>query len=186
MNELRTWIITLVSITILCTIVEKFAPQGNLNKYVRLVCGLAVTVVIAMPVISFFKGDFSLDQVVWSEYTKLSENELKKRIDRLQKADSKQMLEIYRESLINDIKTRFTGEGYFIITQVDAVLNEDPQNESFGMIRALYLTLEPGSMSSSGEIPQKTVEQMKNEISEVFKMERDKILIDVSHFNGGG
>ena len=63
MGELRSWIITLVSITVLCSIIEKFAPQGSLNKYVRLICGLAVTTVIAMPVLNFLRSDFQLDTV---------------------------------------------------------------------------------------------------------------------------
>lgn len=186
MDELRTWIITLVSVTILCTIIEKFAPQGNLNKYVRLVCGLAVTVVIAMPVLNFLKGDFKLESLAWNDYIKLSEGELHKRIEKLQRGDSEQMLELYRQALINDIKSRFMGEGEFIVTQVDAVLFEDSADEAFGMIRALYLTLEPGRENHLKTLKSETIAQIKNELAQVFSMDKDKVIIDVSHFKGGG
>jgi stage III sporulation protein AF len=145
MDALRSWIITLISVTILCTLVEKFAPQGSLNKYVRLVCGLAVTVIIAIPVLNFLNGDFKMEAMVWNEYMKLSEGELKRRTERLQAEDSRQMLELYRDSLIADIKDRFKAEGEFMVSEVDAVLFEDPNDETFGSIRALYLKLEPVS-----------------------------------------
>ena len=74
MEELRTWIITLVTVTVLCSIIEKFAPQGNLNKYVKLICGLSVTVVMAMPVLNLWlKSDFKLDDLAWNDYMRLSE-----------------------------------------------------------------------------------------------------------------
>lgn len=186
MNDLRAWIITMVSITILSTIVEKFAPQGNTNKYVKLVCGLAVTVVIAMPVLNFLKGDFRLENVAWNEYIKLSEGELKKRIERLEKEDSEQMLEIYRKSLIGDIKSRFRGEGEFVVTNVDAVLYENRDDERFGMIRALYLTLEPGSQNRTRTLKAESVARIVKELSEVFAVEKNNIIIDQSRFNGGG
>ena len=56
MDVLRSWIITLVTVTVVCSIIEKFAPQGNLNKYVKLICGLTVTVVIITPALKLLKG----------------------------------------------------------------------------------------------------------------------------------
>ncbi len=182
MNVLRAWIITLVTVTILCTIVEKFAPQGSLNKYVSLVCGLAVTIVIAMPVINLLKGDFKLENVAWNDYMKLSEGELKNRIDRLQKEDSAQMLELYRKSLISDIKSRFRGEGEFMVTDVDAVLYEDPKDEKYGMIRALYLILKPTGENRLKTLNNEAIERIKSELAQVFSMDKEKILIDVSEF----
>jgi stage III sporulation protein AF len=185
MDALRSWIITLISVTILCTLVEKFAPQGSLNKYVRLVCGLAVTVIIAIPVLNFLNGDFKMEAMVWNEYMKLSEGELKRRTERLQAEDSRQMLELYRDSLIADIKDRFKAEGEFMVSEVDAVLFEDPNDETFGSIRALYLKLEPVSGNRLKTLGNETVMRIKKELSQVFALGEDKIYIDFSRFNGG-
>ncbi len=185
MDGLRSWIITLVTIVVLCTIIEKFAPQGNLNKYVQLVCGLAVTLVISMPVLNFFDGDFKIEALAWNDYVKLSETELYNRIEKLQKEDSEQMLEIYRQSLISDIKSRFMGEGEFMVTDVDAVLYENSKEDTFGMIRALYLKLKPGTGNYTGVISSETVSRIKDELSQVFSVNKEDIIIDLSSFNGG-
>jgi stage III sporulation protein AF len=185
MDDLRKWIITMVSITILSTIIEKFAPQGSTNKYVKLVCGLAVTVVIAMPVLNFLKGDFALENVAWNEYVKLSEVELKQRIERLEREDSEQMLELYRQSLIADIKTRFKAQGEYLVTNVDAVLYEGKDDDKYGMIRALYLTLEPGSQNRTGILSGASTANIRNELSQVFAVDKDNIIIDQSRFNKG-
>lgn len=185
MGELRSWIITLVSITVLCSIIEKFAPQGSLNKYVRLICGLAVTTVIAMPVLNFLRSDFQLDTVAWSQYMKLSEGELKSRIEKLEREDKEQMLELYRISLISDIKTRFKGHKDFVVTGVDAVLYENDKDENFGLVRSLYLTLEPAKESRLAGIDNETVNYIKNQLIGVFAIKEDQIIIDLSKFNGG-
>ncbi|HHY65094.1 MAG TPA: stage III sporulation protein AF [Clostridiaceae bacterium] len=186
MDTLKAWIITLVTITVLCSIIEKFAPEGNLNKYVRLVCGLSVTVAMAMPVLNMAKSGFDFDSMVWNDYVKLSEKELKRRIDRLMEEDSKQMLEVYRQSLINDIKGRFRADPEFSVAAADAVLYEDPNDERYCMIRTLYLKLEPSGRNSTKTIDKAKVEYIKQELTEVFAIDGNQVIIELSGFNGGG
>jgi stage III sporulation protein AF len=186
MEALRTWIITLVTVTVLCSIIEKFAPQGNLNKYVRLICGLAVTVAMAIPVLNLAKSDFTLDSLAWKDYVKLSEGELKRRIEKLKEEDSRKMFEIYRRSLINDIRGRLKGNDMLTVAAADAVLYEDPNDERYCMVRIIYLTLEPTGMNSSRSISKTTIDQIKKQLSEVFAVNENQIIIELSGFNEGG
>ncbi|MGI6122559.1 MAG: stage III sporulation protein AF [Acetivibrionales bacterium] len=185
MDALRSWIITLVSITVVCAIIEKFAPRGNLSKYVKLICGLVVTVVIVTPVISLLKGDFAIDNIAWSQYVKMSETELRSRIEKLQNEDKTQMLEIYRTSLINDIKARFKGHKDFLVTNADAVLYEDPDDKDFGLIRRLYLKIEPNVDNNIKTISNQTVAYIKNQLITTFGINDNQIIIDLSAFSGG-
>lgn len=185
MDGIRAWIITLVSVTIICTIVEAFAPQGKFSQYVKLVCSLAVTVAIAIPFINIINKGLNLETVVWNDYVSLSEKEFQKRIEELQEEDSRRLLEVYRQSLVADIKGRFMGEGDFLVKSVDAVFFEDQNKDNFGMIRAMYLVLAPGKENREKTIDADTVNRIKDELSQTFSMDRDKIIIDLSSFNGG-
>ncbi len=185
MDVLRSWIITLVSVTIVCSIIEKFAPQGNLNKYVRLICGLVVTVVIITPVLNLLKGDFEIDSIAWKQYVKMSEGELKNRILKLQEEDSSQMLELYRTSLINDVKTRFKGHREYIVANVDAVIYEDPKDERFGLLRSIYLDLEPTDDNRMKTVSAQTITNIKNQLIAAFGIKENQIIIDLSAFSGG-
>ena len=156
MNELKSWVITLVTISVLCAIIECFVPKGNMEKYVKLICGLAITSVIAMPVLNFLNSDLELDSLAWNQYMQLSERELKGRIERIEKVDSVKMLELYRGSLINDIKARFKGYREFQVTDVDAVLYENHNDENFAQIRCIYITLAPGKDNRTGLLPEES------------------------------
>ncbi|NMA66217.1 MAG: stage III sporulation protein AF [Clostridiaceae bacterium] len=186
MDGLRSWIITLVTVVILCTIIEKFAPEGNLQKYVKLTCGLAVTLMISMPVVNLINSGLDIEVLAWNDYLKLSEREMQERISKLHQEDNRHLLEVYRQSLINDIKSRYMGESSFMVANVDAVLYEEPEKETFGMIRALYLILNPGPLNHAKTIDDNTISKMKEELSQVFSLEKDNIIIDTSSFNGGG
>lgn len=185
MDVLRSWIITLVSVTIVCSIIEKFAPQGNLNKYVKLICGLVVTVVIITPVLNLLSGDFKIDSIAWKQYVEMSESELKNRITRLQEEDSSQILELYRTSLINDVKTRFKGHREYIVTNVDAVIYENPKDERFGLLRSIYLNLEPTDDNRMKTISDETITNIRNQLIAAFGIKENQIIIDLSAFSGG-
>ena len=183
MEQLKTWVITLVTITIICSIIEKFAPQGTLNKYVRLLCGLAVTVVIAVPAIRLLKSDEIFEAMVWKDYLKLSQNEMHQRIIKMERDDSRQILEIYRQSIIRDIKLHYSGENGYTVTQVDAVLVEDSKSKDFGRIRTLYMTLEPGRNNKNKLLKTGTENLIKNHLSEILGIDIENIRIDTGKFN---
>lgn len=185
MNELKSWIITLVTISVLCSIIECFVPKGNMEKYVKLICGLAVTSVIAMPVINFLSGDIKLDSIAWNQYMQLSEGELKGRIEEIEEEDSVKMLELYRISLINDIKARFKGYKEYQVTDVDAVLYENYGDENYARIRCLYITLAPSKDNRIGVLSEEAASYIKNHLMGTFAIKEDQIILNLSKFNGG-
>lgn len=94
---------------------RKVCAGRSLNKYVKLVCGLVVAIVIAGPVIRFLGGDIRIQEVAWNDYVTMSKGEMERRIQRLEEEDARQLLEIYRQSLISDVKYRYQGERDFIV-----------------------------------------------------------------------
>jgi len=185
MDALRIWIISLVSITIICTVIEKLAPEGSLGRYVKLACGLVITIVIAGPAIKFITGDFNIENISWKDYMSVSENEMKSRITRLQKEESGQLLEIYRRSLVSDIKTRFSGEKGFSITDVDAVVQEDYKSNDYGAVREIYIKVGPPPGSSNLIFVAETEAMVKNKISQTFGVDSSRIIVDSGMLGGG-
>lgn len=184
MDELRLWVVCLISVTIICTLIEKFAPDGNLNKYVKLACGLAVTVVVAGPIVKFLSGGFNIEDIAWKDYVGISEGEMKQRVARLEEEDSRQFLEVYRQSIVSDVKTRYAGEGGFAISEVDAVLQEDYESKDYGSIRELYIKVGPPDGNPDAYFGPDSEKSMADEISQALGIDRNRIIIDSSFFWG--
>jgi len=185
LDELRIWIISLITISVICAVVEKFAPEGGLNKYVKLVCGLAVAVVIAGPVLSFLGRDFSIKETAWNDYMSVSKAELESRIRRLEEEEAGRMLEVYRQSLISDVKSRYMGETDFMVTEADLVLQEDANSSDFGTIRKLYIKVGPRPGNERASFGIQTEERIKDELSQLLGIDRERIIVDSGNFEGG-
>ncbi len=182
MNDLRSWIITLIAATLGCVMLERMAPEGNLQKYVRLICGLVITLLVATPVLKFLNGGMTFNSAFFADSIALSEKELTTRMNAMVADDNRQMLEIYRTSLIKDIHSRFEGENDYKVTAVDAVLEEDAASASYGHIRKLYISLTADGKAVSlleGGLEAGPVQSMKSELTSVFGIDGEDIVIEI-------
>jgi stage III sporulation protein AF len=74
MEEIKGFVITLVTMLILMTAIEFIAPDNNMKKYLKFVLGLILISVMLSPIISLFsKGEESISLQV-QKYIELSEN----------------------------------------------------------------------------------------------------------------
>lgn len=184
MEALKVWIISLISISVICSLAEKFAPEGSLNKYVKLVCGLVVAIVIAGPVIRFLGGDFRIQEVAWNDYVTMSKGEMERRIQRLEEEDARQLLEIYRQSLISDVKYRYQGERDFIVIGADLVLQENSRSSDYGAIRELYIKVGPRPGNEGAVFSHLLEERIRAELSQTLGIDKDRVVVDSSVFEG--
>lgn len=184
MDNLRVWIISLIAISVICSLIEKLAPEGSLNKYVKLVCGLVVAIVIAGPVIRFLGGDFRIQEVAWHDYLTLSKGEMEKRIRRLEEEEAGQLLEIYRQTLISDVKYRFQGEKDFRVIGADVVLQGNSRSDDFGAIRELYIRVGPPEDNENAVFTGSMENRIKTGLSQALAIEPDRIVVDSSIFEG--
>ncbi|MCR1949749.1 stage III sporulation protein AF [Clostridium sp. DSM 100503] len=75
MEEIKGFVITLVTMLILMTAIEFIAPDNNMKKYLKFVLGLILISVMLSPIISLFsKGEESISLQI-QNYIELRENE---------------------------------------------------------------------------------------------------------------
>ncbi len=55
--EIKSFIVTIVSTVVLNEILLLILPDGNLKKYIKMVCAIVILIIIISPMISFFKGN---------------------------------------------------------------------------------------------------------------------------------
>lgn len=81
MEEIKSFIITLISVLILITAIEIIAPDNNLKKYLKFVLGLIIIAIIISPILNFFKlGEKNIESLINnyidSDYKEISNSEI--------------------------------------------------------------------------------------------------------------
>lgn len=75
MNEIKSFIITLISVLILITAIEMIAPDNSLKKYLKFVLGIIIIAIIISPILSFFKKGEENIEVLINNYINLESKE---------------------------------------------------------------------------------------------------------------
>lgn len=64
MSLLASWLKQLILVVIIATILDLLLPSDTMQRYVRLVMGLVILVLILSPILSVIKNDWDIDQVL--------------------------------------------------------------------------------------------------------------------------
>lgn len=75
MEEIKGFVITLVTMLILMTAIEFIAPDNNMKKYLKFVLGLILISVMLSPIISLFSNGEENISLQIQKYIELTENE---------------------------------------------------------------------------------------------------------------
>ncbi len=137
---LRNWIINIITIIIFIVIVEALVPSDKFKKYVKLVTGLVLIIIIMNPIISLINDKYSLGQIAINTFGNLEKNQIE--IDsNLSKIQNTQVISIYKQRLGQDIKEKISEITGINNAHVNINIEADGNNKKFGQILNLEIVL---------------------------------------------
>ncbi|MGJ0844343.1 stage III sporulation protein AF [Clostridium tertium] len=133
MEEIKGFVITLVTMLILMTAIEFIAPDNNIKKYLKFVLGLILISVMLSPIISLFsKGEESISLQV-QKYIELSENESAE-VSKDYKSDSENVFKENLEQNCNRLlKEKFTDKEF--VSNIDCEVDMNNINYSIDKVQ---------------------------------------------------
>ncbi|WP_278599761.1 stage III sporulation protein AF [Clostridium tertium] len=128
MEEIKGFVITLVTMLILMTAIEFIAPDNNMKKYLKFVLGLILISVMLSPIISLFsKGEESISLQV-QKYIELSENESAE-VSKDYKSDSENL----EQNCNRLLKEKFTDKEF--VSNIDCEVDMNNINYSIDKVQ---------------------------------------------------
>lgn len=158
----------IVIFLLLAKILEYLIPGGNMKKYFRLFSGIILMIIIINPIIKYngILEKFNLDVI---------KNEFKINSSNTQGIDNEYLdvqngitLKIYKDKIISHIKGLLDDENISIIN-ASVEVEEDINNEEYGTIREVYLTVNS--------------EYIEKKDSEIERIKIERVLIGDSNNN---
>ncbi|MGF7057002.1 stage III sporulation protein AF [Brassicibacter mesophilus] len=161
-NFMREWIINIVIMIVFVTFLEIILPSSNMKRYIQMIIGLLIIIVLINPFINLITKDinierevfanigesFSYDQTGNSEYIELQ---------------NKQIINMYKQKLHKEISEMVSKEGDFDILNLDIDIIEDSIQNNYGDITRIELAI----MTAKKEGIQKNDEIKVNKIQDV-------------------
>ncbi|NLY78210.1 MAG: stage III sporulation protein AF [Tissierellia bacterium] len=164
---LRNWVKDIAIMFILLSIVELALPNNNMKRYVNIVIGFMVIIVIISPFVKLLNKNFSIEQEIF----KTMVDEVQYQYDEdlaLQNLQARQIKETYLKKLKENIKESIDGVLDYQVDDIKIWISEDDEN--YGEIKDIEIVM--------GE--KKDIDHYEHDSINTIKIE--EIKIDTSNF----
>lgn len=146
METLRNIVQNILIIILLTTLLEMLLPDGDMRRYVRLVMGLFVIMVVINPVLSLFHNGVNLDAVSFK--SSQTDGGLRAAVAKGEKLRMEQ-----RVRVLAGLKEKINGQVLALarlnksvnVTGVEVEMVDDPQSENFGQIKSIIVNTGSGT-----------------------------------------
>src|SRR5690554_5337594 len=105
-EDLSYWVKNIIYIIFFIVFLEILLPNNSMRKYVKVVGGLLVMVVILSPLTKFINKEINLSDVIAKNIIDIEQVDLKSKNTLLQEKQDYLTTKIYKERVISNIKER--------------------------------------------------------------------------------
>lgn len=159
-----SWVKQIFAVSVFSALLLHLLPQEKYKEYVKLVCGVILTLVCVSPVINFVFGGEPVITGLDKLYNMQSVYELEKELDFDISRENESLVEIYVKSVKKDIKYRCTQAG-LNYEDVSLVIDTDESSDEYGKLQKI--TVEVDAVKTNAELYEK-IAALKKELVEVY------------------
>lgn len=200
-NMLKDWVMNISALVILLVLVEIIIPRGRIRKFIHLVSGLLMILVIIEPFIGFMKDPVRLEDVFYYNSNSMDRLEIEKSSTLIKDTQMKQITLAYRNKLksqIEEIARKTVGVRE---ADVEVTVQQDNTSDKYGEIEQIILHVLPEDAKSAGTgkgmridqievgksydaggwrtIDPELSENLKLRISKAIEVEKERIIISM-------
>jgi stage III sporulation protein AF len=138
---IKDWTVNIVMMVLFVVIVEMLLPRGRMKKYVNLLTGTILIIVIIEPLTGLFGQNFDFSAAQTAAAGNIDRREIEKASKLLEEEQLRQTTELYRRRIIEQITQSAKEVEGVKDAQADVIINEDHDSEYFGEIKRIYITV---------------------------------------------
>ncbi len=156
LDFIKEWTVNIVMLVLFIVIIEMLLPRGKMKKYVNLLTGTILIIVIIEPITGLFGKDFDFTASQTAAASNIDKKEIEKAGKLLEEEQLRQTIELYRSRVIEQIAQSAREVEGVKDAQADIIINEDHESEYFGEIKRIYInavvenTAKEGSSDAAG------------------------------------
>lgn len=204
MGELYNWIRNIVIYMILNTIILNLLGNSSYKKYVSIVSGMILVLIVISPLMKYLKMEDSLDYYLKSNEFAIETSDFENSLQHMEKKQLEEVFSEYKDKIKSQVET-FLNVEKLTLKDFKLTLDRDPASKSFGTILKMdikavdsnsqkeqqeHIRIEDIELSSIGETskedqkapidaPSPAEISIKIKLSDFYNIEPDNINISI-------
>ncbi len=141
MDFVRQWTITIVSVIIFITFVEILIPNSNNKRYINVVVGFLLMIIILNPLTKFITGEIDFEESILKSLNQIEAETAKNVINNIQYSNEEMVISLYKKKIVEQVTTRLEKNTDYLVKDVLVNIVEDINSANFGSVSSLDITL---------------------------------------------
>lgn len=176
LSFLSSWVINIVTVSIIIVLFEMLMPNSKTKKIINLVTGFILIIAIINPFLSLKTSDINIAGIALQESSYLDKKEIENSSKYMGKTQMSQITEVYKKRVCENISSQLDKMDGIEQATVSVDINENTESESFGEIQKVYITIKKGEKTENTKSVKPVIVVNKVDIS--IKKESKKAVVD--------
>jgi stage III sporulation protein AF len=144
MEFMKGWIINIVTTMIFVAFVEVLVPGSSMRKYVNLVIGLLVMIVIISPLLHLAAGDYNIGMDILNKGHAIDLRDTELLLNSVKQQQKESITRVYREKVQRQVSEQVMHINPGSNAVAEVFIDEDHDSKSFGKILGIRVLISPG------------------------------------------
>ncbi len=171
---LRSWIINIVTISLILILFEIIVPSGKIKKIITLVSGFVLLIAVVNPFLQLKNSNFDLSEAVQADSFYIDQKEVENSSKLLEETQARQIAEVYKKKLALRIEEEAGKLEGVSVTKTTVEINEDYNSEKFGEITKISVELKKASKEKDKKTIEPVVTVEKIDINAGLNKKKEK------------
>lgn len=168
MSSFMAWVKQIFVISILSGLLIHILPSEKYQKYIRLICGVLLTVVCISPLITVLGKDKNSYDDFYKSFVKSGEiEELKNRLQ-FEEASQKELFKEYEAAVVDRIEERVLDRGLNPV-ETKVVIDWDENSKTYGTVQRITVKVH--------EKDEDAMVSLKNELAQYYDINMANVSI---------
>jgi stage III sporulation protein AF len=140
MGMIYEWVRNMVIFLVLTTIIGNLLGKSSYKKYVNLITGIILVLLVVSPLLQLFQLEDSLDYYLSTNLFMAEANDYNGRLIDSEQNQMSSIIEEYKTIIKEQVDGLLKSKGYYL-QDINIQIEEDESNENFGKLKYLEVTV---------------------------------------------
>ena len=137
---LKGWMTNLVTFIVIITFLEMILPNGNMRRFVNMIIGILLILVIINPFISLLKNNIDIEKEVFMNISE--QNTYKPKEDKeFKNIQDKQIVDMYKDQIEKEIRNSLINKTQYVLEKIHIEIDENNDSKEYGSIKKIELII---------------------------------------------